>query len=371
MPTATKPIAPRRLGRRLLGSPLLGALTTPHPVDRYLELVRPSWSLSEVRAKVVAAHRQTPGSVTLSLRPNAAWGGFRSGQFVWVTVELDGVQRRRCYSLAGSELATDGRLELTVREHPQGRVSRFLNRAAQPGMVLGLSQAQGEFVLPSPRPERLLLISGGSGITPVISMLRTLCDEGHAAPVTFLHYARGERDLIYREQLAALAASHPNVRLLRAYTRGDGGELAGHFNREHLLAAEPDYAASEAFVCGPTALIEAVGSHWAADGLVERLHVEHFVPPLRVSVPGDAGGRIRFARSGCEVTSDGASLLEQAERAGLRPEHGCRMGVCHSCVCRKLEGSVRNLRTGEISSEAHEQIQICISAPVGDVELEL
>ena len=168
----------RGLSRRLLGSPLLEALAAPHGVDRYLELIRPSWSLHATRAEVVDVRRQTSDSVTLTLRPNENWQGFSTGQFVRLTVEIDGVRHTRCYSPACSEHAAGGALELTVSTHPEGKVSRYLRDHARPGMVVGLTPADGDFVLPDARPEHLLLISGGSGITPVMSMLRTLCDEG-------------------------------------------------------------------------------------------------------------------------------------------------------------------------------------------------
>ena len=177
MPTAT---TPRRLGRRLLSSGLLEALAYPHGVDRYVELVRPLLVRREVRAEVIAVRHQTPKSVTLTLCPNENWRGLRAGQFVGVTVEIDGVRETRPYSPAGSQHAAAGVLELTVSTHPEGRVSRYLREHARPGMIVGLTQAQGEFVLPDPRPERVLLISGGSGITPVMAMLRTLCEEGFA-----------------------------------------------------------------------------------------------------------------------------------------------------------------------------------------------
>src|SRR6266540_625618 len=169
------PTPVRRLGRRLLGSELLEALAAPHGVDRYLELVRPSWSLREARAELIEIHRQTADSVTLTLRPNENWRGFSTGQFVRLTIEIDGVRQTRCYSPACSEHAP-GRIEITAKAHPEGLVSGYLNRGAQAGMVVGLSAADGDFVLSADRPERLLLISGGTGITPVISMLRTLCD---------------------------------------------------------------------------------------------------------------------------------------------------------------------------------------------------
>src|SRR5438876_8080705 len=110
MPTTTtiRPLPPapvRRLGRRLLGSALLEALAAPHGVDRYLELIRPSWSLREARAEVIEVRRQTADNVTLTLRPNENWNGFSTGQFVRMTVEIDGVRQTRCYSPACSEHA--------------------------------------------------------------------------------------------------------------------------------------------------------------------------------------------------------------------------------------------------------------------------
>jgi ferredoxin-NADP reductase len=366
--TATRP----RLGRRLLASPLLEALTGPHGVDSYLGLVRPAWSLKEVRAEVTAVHRPTRDSVTLALTPNENWQGFVAGQYIRVTVEIDGVRHTRCYSPACSAHARRDHLELTVKAHADGFVSRFLNEEVAPGTIVGLSQAEGDFALPAARPDRLLLISGGSGITPVMSMLRTLCDEGHTGPVTFLHYAFTASDVAYFAELAELAARHPNVRLVRAYTeQPDAGELHGLFSREHLLEADPDYASAETYLCGPPGLMEAVRRTFADEDLDERLHVEHFVAPAVALPTGEATGTVSFARSDRSAPNSGVSLLEQAEAAGLTPESGCRMGICHSCTCRMTAGSVRNVQTGDVLTAADEDIQICISVPVGDVTLDI
>jgi stearoyl-CoA 9-desaturase NADPH oxidoreductase len=360
----------RRVGRRILGSHLLEALAAPHGVDRYLELVRPSWSLRETRAEIIAVRRQTADSVTLTLRPNDNWNGFATGQFVRLTVDINGVRHTRCYSPACSEHASDS-IEITVKAHPEGQVSGFLNRAAGRGMVVGLSAADGDFVLPADRPERLLLISGGSGITPVLSMLRTLCDERDAGAVTFVHYAPTRDHVIYRSELDEIASCHPNVRVAHAYTREAGGALTGHFNRAHLSAVAPDHGAAETYVCGPPGLIESARRIWAEDGIEQMLHVESFLPPS-LALPSDtAEGSVRFAAGRERVPNNGRSLLEQAEQAGLNPQFGCRMGICHTCTCRKTAGTVRNLMNGEVSSAAEEDIQICVSVPVGDVELEL
>ena len=356
---------------KLLSRPrlrLLDALAGPHGIDGYLEEIDPLLVTGECRAEVVAVDRGTEESVTLKLRPNRAWQGFRAGQFVNVAVEVDGVRHQRCYSPACGE----GRqLEITVKRHPEGLVSNFLADRAAPGMVLGLSQAEGDFLLPHPRPDSVLLIGGGSGITPLMAILRTLFAEGYERPVALLQYAPDPARAIYREELERLAAAHPNFSLVRSYTRAAGaGEADGHFGPLHLPQSDPCFAEAETFACGPPALLDAVRRTWR-NGLEHRLHVESFVPPtfLPVGEPGE--GAVRFADSGVEVANSGASLLEQAEDAGLSPEYGCRMGICHTCTCRKVAGTHKNLVTGEVSSAPGEEIQLCVSAALGDLTVEL
>ena len=358
--------------RRVLGSRVAAAMAAPHSVDRYLELFDPTWSVHEVRAEVTAVRRQTADSVTLSLRPNSNWQGFRAGQFVRLTVEIDGVRRTRCYSPANSVHAGKEQIELTAKAHPTGFVSKFLRDQARPGMIVTLSQADGSFALPEQRPGRVLLISGGSGITPVMAMLRTLCDEGYTGRITFLHYSNAAKDLIYAAELAGIAARYPNVELLRAFTESEQcGELQGLFQREQLATAVPDYAEATTFLCGPPGMMKAVQKVWAEDGIGERLHLENFTAAAPAIDSANAEGDVRFARSERLAANNGATLLDQAEAAGLRPEAGCRMGICHTCTCRKLSGQVRDTRTGQLSDSGDEDIQICVSVPVGTVTLDL
>ncbi len=352
------------------GLRLLDAIAGPHGVDGYLEQVDPLLVSGECRARVVAAERGTEESVTLTLRPNRAWQGFRAGQFVQLAVEIDGVRHRRCYSPASRE-GRRPELEITVKRHPGGLVSNFLAERAEPGMVLGLSGGEGDFGLPQARPGSVLLIGGGSGITPLMAILRTLCAEGYDRPIALLHYAPDPGREIYRAELERLAAEHPNFRLLRSYTRAPGtGELDGHFGPLHLPQSEPCFTEAEAYACGPPSLLDAVRGTWA-NGLEHRLRVESFVPPdlAHAGEPGE--GAIRFSGSGIEVPNSGASLLEQAEDAGIAAEFGCRMGICHTCTCRKLAGTHKNLITGQVSSEPDEEIQLCVSAALGDLTVEI
>jgi len=292
------------------------------------------------------------------LAPNEAFSDtLRAGQYVNLSVEIDGRRHTRCYSPANAE--GSAHLELTIGHHDGGLVSTFLYERARRGMVVGLAGVGGDFVLPVQRPRRILFVSGGSGITPVMAMLRTLVTEGHSGEIAFVHYARNAAEACYRDELAQTAG----VRVLHGYTRCAGGDLQGRFGPEHLAAAMPSPDA--VFVCGPAALIDAVGKH------CENVHSESFVPPTLDVPTAPSGGRVSFADSGIEVSDDGRSLLEQAEAAGLAPESGCRMGICHTCTRRKTCGVVRNLTTGAVSTAPDEDVQICVSVPVGDVEIAL
>lgn len=343
---------------KVLASPLVDLLTGPHGVDRYTELVIPTWTQGDARAKVVMVTRHTPRSVTLTLEPNRAFTGFRAGQHINLTVEIDGRRRTRPYSPASAEGSPY--IELTVGRHEGGLVSTHLFRHARPGMIVGLDSVGGDFTLPDVRPRRILFVSGGSGITPVMSMLRTMRAEGSDRAIAFIHYARTPQEACYRDELAAMRG----VNVLHGYTRSpETGELDGYFDADHLAAAMPSPEA--VYVCGPPALVEAVRAH-RADA-----KWESFVPPVFTVEAESSGGSVTFADSEVNVTDDGRPLLEQAEAAGLAPESGCRMGICHSCTRRKTRGVVRNLITGAVSSADEEDVQICVSVPVGDIDLAL
>ena len=365
-------LVPGRI-RRLAS--LAEALLTPHGMDRYLELINPMLVRNEIRGVVTAVRRQTADTVTLTIRPSRAWRGFTAGQYVRVSVDIDGVRRTRCYSPAGSQHQHDGQLELTIKADPKGLVSRHLHKNAQRGMVLGLSQPDGGFTLPEQRPSKVLLISGGSGITPVMSMLRTMADEKHPGEIVFLHYANTADDVLYREELAELTERHPGVKAVLAYTLATsassrrGADLHGFFSAKHLTEAAPWFRSAETYLCGPKPLMDSVRELLEAEGLGEQLHTEEFTPPALKFDVVDPKGQIRFAHSGKEFANSGKPLLEQAEDAGLKPEHGCRMGICLSCTKVKTSGCVRNAKSGELCEDENVEIQLCISVPIGDVEV--
>jgi ferredoxin-NADP reductase len=359
--------------RRLSIVGLVEALATPHAIDRYLELVNPMVTVRDLRAEITGVRRQTADTVTLTLRPTWQWEGFKAGQFVQVGVVINGVRHTRCYSPANSQHGDKRTIELTVKAHPEGLVSQHLRNNARVGEVIDLSQSGGQFHLPDVRPDNVLLVSGGSGITPVLSMLRTLVDEGYRGRVTFLHYAYTEKDVTYLHELRSIAAAHDNIDLVLAYTdENAGGDLQGFFGIEHLKAAAPWYEEAETFLCGPPGLMKSVQALFGELGLSERLHTEEFQPaPLAIDDDETPSGTLTFSDSNAAKENSGASLLEEAESAGLSPEFGCRMGICFTCTAVKTSGCTKSLLTGELNDNPDEPIQLCVSKAVGDVTIRI
>ncbi|MCE9572938.1 MAG: ferredoxin reductase [Deltaproteobacteria bacterium] len=363
----TTPAMPTSAARtwRATATAVARGLFLDRQAEFWLGAVGSARSFRHVQARVIEVIAETPDVKTFVLAPNRRWPGHKAGQFATVEVELDGVRVRRCYSIASPPSART--LSITVKRVPGGRVSGWLHDHVKAGQVLRLGAPAGEFTLPdAPRP--LLLLSGGSGITPVMSMLRELAATGAVDDVVFVHHARSATDVPFRGELARLAARHPGLRLILRLDDEGGG-----FDEAALAAAVPDRARRATFVCGPTGLMDRVAAMWAQDGLADRLHQERFVVPAPRAASGPAARvQLSLARAARTVpASTDGSLLEQLERAGERPASGCRIGICHTCTCRKTSGTVVNLITGVESSAPDQDIQLCISAARSDLELAL
>ena len=379
---------------RRAGRSVLDLLAGPHGIDRYVELVDPTLASDRDLAEVVAITPETPDTVTLTLTPPKGWAKGtlprpRHGQAVNLAVEVDGVRHRRSFSVAS---LTPTRWSITVRRNAGGTVSPFLVDRAEPGLVAEVGAPFGEMVLPGDHGLRdgLLLVSGGSGITPVMAMVRELRRAGRLArhgsrlaespgvlpQVAFLHYARTPQDLIFAAELVELADAFANLDVCVVHTGEDAPVndrgLHGHFGQHHVDALAIDVGRATTFVCGPRPLADAVRD-WIGDPA--RLTVEHFTPPVTGGSDTDGpDGTLRLAASDLALESDGRSILEQAEDAGLAPEHGCRMGICHTCVRDLTAGSVRDVLTGEVATATDAEpvtTQICISAPHGDCAIDL
>lgn len=354
-------------GHALLQSPWLAPLNDRHAIERLLQTLRPLFSLATVRARIESIEPDGRDAASLWLRPNRHWQGHRAGQHLLLSADIDGVRQQRAFSLSSAPRA-DGCLRLSVRRSPRMGVSAWLQSHQALGQVVELSQAKGEFVLPAAVPDKLLMIAGGSGISPIAAMLESLAAQSYQGDIVLLHAERQAGDCMLRDQLACLTSRLPGLQLIHHYSAA-----AQRLDKSALRRHAPDLAERAWFVCGPGGLMQMVQALHADTGVVWPLQQERFAAPSRRPAPSDEGQYRVYPIDGtaCFEAEPGLPLLQAAEAAGLSPAYGCRAGICRSCLCQKRSGSVRNLLTGLRSDAPDEWIQLCISSAESDLELAL
>ena len=343
---------------------LAGAAVTPLVPADYLDLLAPLRSRTDLRARIVAVRAETPGAATVVLRPGPGWRAHVPGQYLRIGVDVDGVRHWRAYSLTSRPDEADRTVSITVTAIPDGIVSGHLVHHARPGEMVHLEPATGDFTLPATPPERVLFVTAGSGLTPVLGMLRSHLDV--LADVVVVHSSRTAQDVIAGDELRGMAAAG-RIRLIERHTASHG-----RLDAEQLHDLVPDLSQRETWACGPGGLLDALEEHFTANGLLDQLHIERFRPA--VIEPGE-GGTVTFLRTGREIETDGAtSLLDAGEDAGELMPSGCRMGICFGCVVPLKSGAVRDLRTGDITVAAtgdDVRIQTCINTAAAACELDL
>jgi ferredoxin-NADP reductase len=348
--------------QRLWRHPLWAPLNDVQAWNRLARVMNPAWSFTETTARVQRVVDEAPGVRSLWLRPNRRFAGFRPGQHLLLELEIDGARQARCFSFSRAPQA-DGLLRLTIKAKPGGPVSAAAHRLL-PGQVLRLGAAQGEFA-PRAADTPLLMLSAGSGITPIMALLQDLAARTPQRDVVLLHSARTEADTIFADELKALAAEFPGLRLQLHHT----GER-GHLDAARIAAAVPDWRERETLLCGPDGFMRTVEAMFETAGCRDRLQSESFGRRAAPIDPDAKEHAVVYGDTAHAFTARaGQTLLDAAEAAGLQPRFGCRRGICRTCQCRKLSGTVTNLLTGQASGPGEEWIQLCISTPDSAVEL--
>ena len=340
-------------------------ITTPLLPDDYLRLANPLWSARELRGRILQVRRETHDSATLVIKPGWGFGfDYEPGQYMGIGLLVDGRWRWRSYSLTSSPVKGARTVTITVKAMPEGFLSSHLVGGVKPGTIVRLAAPQGNFVLPDPAPPAVLFITAGSGITPVMSMLRTLVRHDQITDVIHLHSAPTAADVMFGGELEQLARDHAGYRLLLRTTRSQGRRDVTQLDTE-----VPDWRERQSWACGPEAVLNAAERAWSAAGVQDRLHLERFA--VSRAAPAGAGGTVTFGKSGKSTTADAAtSLMDAGERIGVQMPFGCRMGICQSCVVGLVEGHVRDLRTGA-EHEPGTRVQTCISAASGNCVLDV
>jgi ferredoxin-NADP reductase len=365
MPEKGAPPKVPKLQRRILDA--VSAFSSPLLPDDYLELINPLWSTRELRGKIERIDAETEDAATVLIKPGYRWEPHKPGQYLRIGVDIEGVRHWRAYSLTSDPGREDGRISITVKNVDEGKVSPYLVRRGRPGTIVGLGGVEGDFVLPDEVPEKLLFISAGSGITPIMSMLRSLDHRGDMGDVVLIHSAKHEDDVIFGEQLRTLERKHDGFKLHEQHTQANG-----RFAPIHLDDLCPDWKERIAFVSGPAEMLDALSEHWDEHCDCDQLHMERFQPVLAQDIEEGKGGTIVFKKSDCRTECDGATpVLVAGEDAGLELPYGCREGICHTCVGTLVSGKLRDLRNGDIVGNEGEHVRTCINAPEGPVEIDL
>lgn len=336
------------------------ALTTPLVPGDFIDQISPLHNPTELRGRIEAIVPEAAGAATLVIRPSKSWSGHQPGQYARIGVDVEGVRLWRSYSISSAPDRSDGRFTITVKAIPGGRVSNHLV-IAKVGTIVELEQPAGEFVLPSGQvPQRVAFITAGSGITPVMAMLRA-----HDIPdVVVVHSARTAEEVIFGGELRELASAGA-IRLVEHHT-----SVSGRLGADDLFRLIPDLADRQAWACGPGEMLDQIEAGYAARGLSEQLKTERFAAVFAAT--GD-GGPVTFTSAGITVDGDGSTpLLEVGEAAGMLLPSGCRMGICYGCVLPLESGSVRDLRNGNVTTASPGdgvKVQTCISAAAGPCQL--
>lgn len=314
--------------------------------------------------------------------PGPVWLRFLPGQYLTLRLLVGGQRVERCYTISSSPTRPD-RLTITVKRVPDGVVSNWLHDHLQVGDILGASGPFGRFSNALHASDKYLFLTAGSGITPAMSMLRAMRDASDPADVVFVHSARTPDDIIFRDELEALAVeAGVEIAIL---CEGDSASeewagLRGRLTMQALFEVAPDVLSREVFTCGPGPYLEAVRDLLVRLGAdPARAHEESFTvgagpasPDTEVEPTGTTF-QVSFRRSGQVVECDSATtILEAAARAGVQLPSSCGEGMCGTCKLTMLSGAVDMQHAGGIRPREIQQDKIltCCSTPTADVALD-
>lgn len=358
--------------QRSLKKKLLAPFVTPEQFDFWSRELGSTAAWQRTFARVVERKQETPSTVSLVLKPNKNFGGFSCGQHVNVSAIINSVRVTRSYSITNYP-DQSGLVALTIRQEPNGLMSQWLNQEAKVGSILELGATFGELQLPASPAKHVLLLAAGSGITPMMSLLRQAVIEQSASAITLLYWDKTTADFCFNEELTRLAEQHSHVSVHRISTREalPSSALQGRLNRKLIKQLNLPLAGCDSYACGGNAFIETVKNELGHQ--VKALNTESFSAPAIAPVSTKAKQvQITLNRSDRVITvSNQEPLLPQLEAQGVAVESGCRMGLCNSCTCQKTAGSTEDLSSNQINSESGSAIRLCVSRATGNIELAL
>jgi ferredoxin-NADP reductase len=332
-------------------------------------------SSPHIVATVARIEQETPNAKSYFFKSSIPLANFGAGSHINFQFDIDHKPVNRTYTVSSApkpqlKKQTITEFSITVKRINNGHVSNWLFDHLKTGDSVLISQAQGTFTLPYQPAGKLLLLSAGSGITPLMSMLRYLSKAGNKSDIAFINYAQSLEEVIFSKEITELTndCSNMSSHLIpeqqsdnRVKAIGDS-ILTGRINKKQLLKLVPDILDRHVYLCGPQAFMKATGQILDdIDFDPTHLHLENFsvdIDPLALNHSTE----ITFSSTNRAVLSSPSNtILQEAETAGLNPASACRTGICKTCRCQKKSGTTLNILTGEESSAENEYILPCIS----------
>lgn len=347
-------------------------------IEPIIQLIKPKWKSSKISAKVTSVRHENSSIYTLTLRPNKSWKSFKAGQYVQLCAEKDGALITRTFSISSepSAFKANGKIELTIRQQKNGLLTPWLHSNLKPGSTVYLSKASGDFTLTDNSANKLF-IAAGSGITAIRPLLKEHKNAPWFKQAKLLFYVKNKSERLFSDDLEILEKYGLDYKFIYS-------DQEGRICQQHINNFCHDITAREVYICGPSKMIETTNK-LLQDQQVPKtnIHFEYFGPaplildPIDKIILEDENKFIQvdYLKSKKQVSfkpeSTPQTLLDMAEKEGLKPVSGCRIGICHQCICKKKQGRVYNTKTKQFSDTGSEEIQLCLSVPVSHVELEL
>lgn len=333
-----------------------------HAINFWMQKLNPLWSLNQALGQIVHKDNAAQDMLSVKLKVNRLFKFGEAGQHHPVFVEVNGIRYERSYSLTQVD---EQHVLLTVKKVDGGKVSTWFSDSAKVGDIIELGLPFGDMTLPN-SDEPLLLLAAGSGITPMLSLLKALESKGQfAAPVHLLYWVKKNVDAAFLASFEALAATQPNFSFKVLATQED---VPAARLDERYLADIQNLEQSTVYACGPSGFVTTAETVFKN---AKSLKSEAF--SMSASDTAEQGFvNVTLTKSNKVVSiPKGQSILVSLEQQNIKPQHGCRMGICNKCACNKSEGATKNLVNGAQNKEPGNLLKICVNSAQTDLVIDL
>jgi stearoyl-CoA 9-desaturase NADPH oxidoreductase len=330
-----------------------------------------TWSINRIKAKVVRIQEESSDVKSFYLEPNGLWKGFLPGQHVNISLKINGRFQTRTFSF--SSHPKEKLIRITIKKIPGGLVTNHIHNSCKLGDIWELGEATGDFLLnKSLETENYLFISGGSGITPILSQLKDLSKKNSNSNIILLYFSKSEKDILFKHELNLLSHTLQNFKVIHYLSEEENPRYNfGIFEESILKAHVPDFKEYSAFFCGPEALKRIVFNLYEKENILNKILSEDFGLFNQKIEEATELQKVKLLFRAREEEVGTTNILDSLLDKGVSLQHGCKAGICNTCACMKSKGRVKNLITGKISDDSREKIKLCVSVAMTEIHLEV